>query len=267
MAARKQKKPAELRIPEPLAPRSWLVLGLDLSLSRTGFALLHVTPEAANIVVIGSVKPVDASAPVWLRSLATGQVITEILRSAAVAQLLKTGSEVILSFEAPTPRNDYLTSINRVLNTVLLGPGSPLTGRVVRNLYINASTLRSYMGLVQRGAANKKENKAKAYTYISEEKFPGLDTDSCDAVLMAVVGQFAARILMAQIEQVPVQFVRMLCDATPVVKGRPGHERIALKGLMNNPLYWFEHQEATYELMLRNAAIKSVRATKIALVI
>lgn len=258
---------ADLPLPELSDARSWLIVGLDLSLSRTGYTFLHVTPGSAHVLAVGSIKPKNSEPKEWIRSFAIAQVIAQFLRNEVIIKLLTSGTQVMLAVEAPTPRNDFLTTINRIVCTVLLGPGSPLTGHAVKNLYINASTLRSYMGLTQRGSANKKENRDRAWEYVPKDRYPGLDFDSCDAVLMAMVGRFAAQILMGERDLVPPQFQRMLLDDTQVIKGKEDRVRIKLKGLLHDPAYWFEHNQDRYELMLRDATSDAVRATKLSLVI
>jgi hypothetical protein len=245
----------------------WLVVGLDLSVTRTGYAVYHVVSDQFTPIAVGSLKPKDTASPVWVRSLLTARSLDTRLGQADVQGILDRGAGVMLSFEAPTPKNDFLSSINRIISSVLLTRGSAVLRREVHNLYINASTLRSFMGLTMRGAKNKVENIAKAYTLIDRASFPSLDTDSCDAVLMAVVGCYAAQILGGHSEHVPPQFIRMLCDSASVVKGKGTHTRTVTKGLLHNPNYWFVHRESSHGLMHRDASLATTKAKEIISVI
>ncbi|MEG9437549.1 hypothetical protein JAO29_15470 [Edaphobacter sp. HDX4] len=201
--------PPELKIipPDDSIDR-WLVLGLDPSLSRTGYAFMLVengpSGQTARWLDVGSLKPDDASVPVWIRSKAIAltlkrmldQVVASLARSEHHLDSLKrTG--LIISLEAPTPGNDFLTSISRILHLVLLDSSSLLTdfGRTQVQM-TNASTLRSLMGLKKTGNKNKVENVGKAYEYLDLGKYHNLDTDACDAVLMAIMGRYSAAILL-----------------------------------------------------------------------
>ena len=245
----------------------WLVVGLDLSVTRTGYAIYHTVSDQFTPIAVGSLKPKDTASPVWVRSLLTARAIDARLGQSDVQDILDRGAGVMLSFEAPTPRNDFLSSINRIISSVLLTRGSSIASREVHNLYINASTLRSFMGLTMRGAKNKVENIAKAYTLIDRASFPSLDTDSCDAVLMAVVGCYAAQILGGHGEHIPSQFIRMLCDSAAVVKGKGTRTRTVIKGLLHNPNYWFVHRESSHGLMHRDASLATKKAEEITLII
>src|ERR1700722_3378278 len=88
MAPRKPKelKPITLTIP----PRvegidDWVIFGLDPSLSRTGYAVMHITQgedrSVAKWLEVGSLKPEDASDPVWVRSKAVALALEQRLRA------------------------------------------------------------------------------------------------------------------------------------------------------------------------------------------
>jgi hypothetical protein len=205
--------------------KEWYILGLDPSLSRTGYALQHVrlTDEGtkARWVNVGSIKPTDSSDPIWVRSKNIAMFLrTLVPRGADGDTVSRTG--LIVSLEFPTPTNDFLVALNRIVHLVLFdGPGVPFEKGdlsilsnnfgAIRILHTNAATLRSLMGLTMRGAKNKVENIAKAYTFIDKEKFPSLDTDSCDAVLLAMMARHTASMLISH--TILERFLSALCNA------------------------------------------------------
>ena len=254
----KQASVAPIIAPPVSEIKSWLIIGLDLSVSRTGYAIFLSDKGKREVIQVGSLKPTDASEPVWARAVMTCQYIAEhLLTEDKVARFLSQGFGVIISCEMFTPRNDFLSSMNRVMNSWVLGSSSPLfEHRPIHNLYINASTLRSFMGLKMRGAKNKTENIAKAFTFIDKGRFVKLDTDACDAVLMAQVGHYAASLISGYSDEVPIQFARMLCDSTQTTKGKGPRAKTTTKGLLHNPNYWFPHQTKTLELAHTNAEFK-----------
>jgi hypothetical protein len=248
---KKIKPPLELKLPETTNVQSWLVVGLDLSLSRTGFAFFQAGADTLRAISIGSFKPVESADPVWVRSYLIATALLEELKKPQIASLIAT-SGVILAFEAPTPRNDFLTTISRIVSSVLLTEGSPLYEQTVRTLYINASTLRSVMGLVKKGANNKVENKQRAWQYVPQAAYPGLDTDACDAVLMAVMGVYTSRLISGNPDQVPQRFIDTLCNASVEVKGKV-RKVTKIKGVLHRPEYWATHTTKSYELHHRDA--------------
>ena len=172
---RKEPKPIELKVPSPVEGiTDWIILGLDPSLSRTGYSIMHVGEQGSTWIEVGSIKPESASEPVWIRSKAIALAIQQKLYVAEGwlirKELFPSKTGLIISFEAPTPGNDWLSTISRILHLVLLDQGSPTDcfARVFVQL-TNAATLRRLMGLVQRGN-NKKENVAKAYTFLDKDR-------------------------------------------------------------------------------------------------
>lgn len=290
MASKRVPKPAkviDLAIP-PVAENidRWIVFGLDPSLSRTGYSVMLIEKgedrSTAKWLEVGSLKPEDSGDPVWVRSKAIAQNARQILTKAiydhlkpqmdpanglqfdepSEEMLRRTG--VIISFEAPTPGNDFLTSISRILHLVLLEnrwtiAGFPESfGRVYVQM-TNAATLRRLMGLKQRGAANKKENVAKAYTFLDKLSYPNLDTDACDAVLMAMMARYSASVLMGQQDTVPAQFLIALCDASVEVVGKGRNSRTRIKGILHRPEYWSLYERKEYAVLLRDARVKKAR--------
>ena len=216
--------PPELKIPTPAdGIDRWLVLGLDPSLSRTGYAFMMVeksdspTGTSARWLSVGSLKPDDASVPVWIRSKAIALTLRQLLIENLDTLLYRDDGRIglIISLEAPTPGNDFLTSISRILHLVLLNTDSGLARfNRVHVQMTNASTLRSLMGLTKTGNKNKVENVERAYAFLDQGNYPNLDTDACDAVLMAMMGRYSAAILLGHPEGVPPRFLTALCNAT-----------------------------------------------------
>jgi hypothetical protein len=243
------------------------VMGLDPSLSRTGYSFMLIDKTDEGIysqwLGVGSLKPEDASVPVWVRSKAIALALKDLLLDTArdlihTLDLKETG--LIISMEAPTPQNDFLTSINRILHLVLLDPGSVVTdfGQVHVQM-TNASTLRSLMGLTKQGAKNKTENVAKAYTYLDQLKYPNLDTDACDAVLMAVMGRCSAAILLGHPEDVPTRFLTALCNGAEEVVGKGRNARTRIKGILHRREYWTTYSPQNYPVLLRDACTKKAK--------
>lgn len=207
----------------------WVIFGLDPSLSRTGYAVMHITPgedrSVAKWLEVGSIKPEDSSDPVWIRSKATALSLREKLRTVIEDHLKdedfsRTG--LIISFEAPTPNNDFLTSISRILHLILFEAGSSTDRFAQTHVQMtNAATMRRLMGLVQRGNSNKKENVARAYTFLDQGSYPNLDTDACDAVLMSMMARYTAAILMGFSHTLPERFLIALCNAEVETVGKP----------------------------------------------
>jgi len=254
----KDKQPATLSIPPPIQGTDhWLVFGLDLSLSRTGWAVLHVKKDGdktqAKFLRAGSVKPETANAPVWVRSVLVSRGLVKILLSSEVEALLDHGAGVIFAFEAATPRNDFLTSISRVAHSVLFAAESRFASGPVRILSVNANTLRSLMHLTKRGAKNKSENILRAFDFIDKTEFPELDGDACDAVLMAMVGRHACSVLLGHSEEVPTNFLNALCNAAQETRGKGRNARIITKGIFHRPEYWAEQVVRPRVLCVKDA--------------
>jgi hypothetical protein len=175
--AKKAKAPVECMEPDVMPEiKRWFIYGLDPSLSRTGYALQEVRLDGdrtkARWVEVGSIKPDDASDPIWIRSKNIALGLKALLPGIDASEIAETG--LILSMEFPTPTNDFLTSLSRIIHLVFFdGPGVPTPESdrsilannfgAIRVLLTNAATLRSLMGLTMRGAKNKTENIAKAY--------------------------------------------------------------------------------------------------------
>lgn len=275
MRAPRPKKPVPLDIP-PQMPGvgAWLVAGLDPSLSRTGYALSLVQPDpgpmemrsAAKWLAVGSVKPQTAADPIWVRGKAMALYLRSIIATQADNLIFTHGSDpeilklaaprlgLIVSLEYPTPMNDFLVALNRIIHLVFFDGDFHKRFAAVQVLATNASTLRSLMGLTMRGAKNKKENILRAYDFIDRGTWPSLDTDSCDAVLLSVMGHHAASIMLGFADSVPERFKNSLCNSTQVAKGKGTRARIITKGLLHRPEYWYPYERSTYTLLVKDAA-------------
>ncbi len=264
--ARATKPEPFLDIPVPDGSvRSWLILGLDPSVSRTGYAVMKIDAPTghAEWLAVGSLAPSDTSRPVWQRSLALGKALRLLLANLAEDHG-GPGVSLILSLEMPTPMNDFLVTLNRIIHVMLYDQGDEANQtrmRLVddtRELHVNASTLRSLMGLHKTGSKNKHENIACAYTYLDKETWPQLDSDACDAVLLAMMGRHTAMVYSGHVEKVPKAILRSLCDSTEIVKapkakkGVPDTLEAALRrekrttrhlaGLLHRKEYWIQHR-------------------------
>lgn len=264
---KKEKQPAPVKAPDRLEFESWVVVGLDLSLSRTGYFIGKVclnegTPEFTPLQ-IGSLKPETASSPVWLRSSLIAKALLAEIHTVEVSNLLEAGAGLLICFEAFTPRNDYLSSINRIVHATFFDSTSPLMGVPTYILSVNASTLRSLMGLTKTGTTNKKENIAKAYTFIDKEHFPALDTDSCDAVLLAQMASYAATSLLGQFDVIPDKFKIALGSMAQEVKGKGTRMRIQTKGLFYRPEYWYALQDQSdVAIFKKNASLATKKLSR-----
>jgi hypothetical protein len=285
--AKKIKEPTPVSIPQPNARiKRWIVLGLDPSMSRTGFALLDVrpaiafTPEEgphtnAEWLAAGSVKPdkiddpsIDARATVWIRAKAIATYIRETVKQVAPERPPgfngygdfepgkgKTDVGLIICMEYPTPQNDYLWSVNRIINLIMFEDGEiGSTFGEVRILLVNASTNRSVMGLTQRGNANKGENIAKAYEFIDRARFPELDVESCDGVLMAIWGRHAASAMLGTGEEIPERFRLTLCRSDQRIKGKGRNAHPIVNGIMHRNEYWYRYQRRSYAVAVKDAS-------------
>lgn len=270
--APKPKPPVELAIPEPVPGISkWLVLGLDPSLSRTGYSLMLVERDGegtkAKWLEVGSLKPDDTGDLAWVRSRAISLALRGILNKTIRDHELQYDAAhtgLIISYEQPTPGNDFLSTINRILNLTFFEMESEVhMFAQVRVQSTNAATLRSLMGLTQKGAKNKKENVSKAYTFLDQGRYPNLDSDACDSILMSMMARYSAAILMGRPQNVPDRFLTALCNATVEVvgKGRNAHTRI--KGILHRPEYWSLYQRKAVVVSLRDARTKKAKLDRL----
>ncbi len=262
----------------------WIILGLDPSVSRTGYALMEVCPTKAADIVDSShsnipAKIVDATRArwlaagsvksdeidngmhtrntVWLRSKLMMLYIRTLLESriwdASIpgTQLPCTG--LIISTEFPTPRNDFLVALNRILWLIFFEKPMPWFSHI-QVMQTNAATMRSLMGLTGRGAKNKAENIVRAYDFIDKAKYPELDTDSCDGVLLSMMARHAVSIVMGCPDEVPQNVLKSFCNATQETKGNGRNVRVVTKGLLHRIEYWYKYEYQGYNACVKDAA-------------
>jgi hypothetical protein len=269
----------ETKLPDTY-PRiqKWLVVGIDPSMSRTGYATMIVEKDptgpitAASWKKVGSVKAKETSAPLWIRALLMAMYIKKQIKETLREFNLATGSGpegerhdmgLLISMEFPTPQNDFLVALNRMIHSVFFtsfltkldGISVDRKFGMTRLLTTNASTLRSVMGLKQRGAKNKGENILRAYDFVDRNVYPGLDTDACDAVLLTMMGRYTASIIMERPEEVPANFFFTLCNAKQEIKGKGVRQRTVTKGILHRGEYWYNYASADYTLTVKDAKI------------
>ena len=303
----RKSKEIPLRLPPSVeGVRQWLVMGLDPSMSRTGYALMHVsippdslegqpcshpgcfghvshpcemcgrvagrTVTLADWVDVGSVKPEVAANPIWIRGKGMALFLKEKIDAAGERVAEKMVFQIhlssppffvpdsyaelglLVSMEYPTPMNDFLVALNRIIHLVFFEGMEWKKFQAIRILTTNASTLRSLMGLFTRGRTNKRENILKAYEFIDREKWPSLDPDSCDAVLLAMMGRHAASILLGRPNEVPNRFLNSLCSDVRLLKGTGRREHTVTAGIMHRPEYFYEYSEKQYVFRFRDAS-------------
>ncbi len=285
MAKAKKSIPVTLKIPDSIPEiKQWLILGLDPSMSRTGYALMRVRRTSedeeegtrATWVSVGSVKPEVASDPIWLRGKMMAlhlrslveTVSTSILENDPTAWNLTLEPEsfytnsdskssalgLIISMEYPTPMNDFLVALNRIIHLVFFETDLWRNFSTVRVLTTNAATLRSLMGLTKTGAKNKGENIARAYDFLDKSKYPRLDTDACDAVLLSMMARHTASILMGLPSEVPETYLVSLCNSAQEVKGKGARARIITKGLLHRREYFYAYIKSKFNLVVNDAS-------------
>jgi hypothetical protein len=161
---------------------------------------------------------------------------------------------LIVSMEYPTPMNDFLVALNRIIHLVFFEGDFYKRFAAVRVLTVNAASMRSLMHLTMRGSKNKKENIMRAYEFIDKSNWPQLDTDSCDGVLFAVIARHAASIMLGMPDDVPERFKIVLCNSNKEVKGKGTRVRIITKGLLHRSEYWYPYERKEYTLLVKDAA-------------
>jgi hypothetical protein len=285
---KKEKPPTPIEIPQPNPKvKRWIVLGLDPSMTRTGFALLDVRPGLAHTpeegpftqaiwLAAGSVKPekIEDSGlhhrnTLWIRGKAMALYLREMLKTVApnkrdsesdfhvcnTPECCKPEVGLIISMEYPTPMNDYLVALNRIIHLIFFEDGVLADQFAeIRVLTTNASTLRSLMRLTKKGNQNKGENILRAYEFIDKARFPELDSDACDAVLLAMMARHAASIMLGSVNEIPDNFLNSLCNATQEVKGSGRNQHTVIKGLLHRTEYWYRYERKGYVVCVKDAS-------------
>ena len=259
--------PPELKYPR-LPHTAWSILGLDLSLTRTGFATLSIDGSEASWLSVGSIKPKHSEQETWLRAAALGVLLRDKIQG---LMLLRPEAPIVVALELPDPFNSYLMGLNQVIQTVLWPAGYHPAEPTVYRLALNASTLRSVLRLSK--SQTKEDNKELAYQYVTPEAYPSLDTDSCDAVLLAMMGRHAAMVLAGYEDLVPMAPRTTLCSMELKTKTRKDSqtgEKVTTKvmpaGLLHRPDTWTV-MASPYEVELSqyDASLKRPKASPISL--
>ena len=255
MAPRVKKvKPAleELvKIPSVHDIQEWVVVGIDPSLSRTGLCLLHNTSDEWEWDHIASLKPFDSAYPTWVRAVMMGNYILSAIKKLEGENKTK---GLIITLEAPTTMNDHLNIVNKILHTIII-PGLASYFKEVYIQHVNAMTLRSCFGLKATGN-NKYENIQKAQEFAPAVTYPGIDSDSCDAILLAQFGRFTSDFFLGKpLADIPPRVAQSLCDFSDVAKGKGRNAYIVKKGILYNPAYWFKYEPTEYSINLKDARI------------
>jgi len=220
-------------------------------------------PTQAEWVEVGSVKAERASDPIWIRGKGMALHLKEVLvsrgpglhRQMGLPDGLPEPTGLLISMEFPTPMNDFLVALNRIIHLVFF-ENSQVTDRfkTARVLATNAATLRSVMGLSRTGRKNKAENILRAYDFIDKSRFPRLDPDSCDAVLLAMMGRYTASILLDRGREVPGRALHALCSGQQKAKGKGSHIHIVTQGILHRPEYFYEYAPREYAFCMRDAS-------------
>lgn len=236
---------------------SWVVLGLDPSLSRTGVALMTIDNTGhAEFKTICSLAPTNSAVESWLRSKSMGKYIADNM-----IPMAKPGERLglVICLEAATIGNDFLQIVSSVLKAALFASPAMMSYERIIFTHINAATLRSVMALTKKGN-NKDENIEKAYTYIDRVEHLGLDSDACDAVLMAMMGRWTVALLQGMPKLVPEKAMQALTSEVVDMKKRGKKDVPVMKGIMNNPRYWFEvNKDYNVSLVVRDSRLAKRR--------
>lgn len=217
--------------------QNWAILALDLSLSRTGYAVLFMEDGHAEWGHIGSFAMDDASAKLdtWARAQAYAMGVGMVMESmwAKCTQSGKAwGMAVVMEY--PDPENSYLMGVNQIMQASLWSPSVPFYSdfTAVYRMFVNASTLRSCMGLT--GGTNKVENHRIAQTFLPEGKFANLDSDACDAVLAAMYCSWGIHLLQGRTKGVPLKAQASLAKEGTKLRAK----REVPAGLLYDPDLW-----------------------------
>jgi hypothetical protein len=161
---------------------------------------------------------------------------------------------VLISTEFPTPRNDFLVSLNRIIHLVFFEDDLWRRFAAVRILSLNANTLRSLMGLSKTGRTNKSENIIRAYDFIDKQRFPHLDPDSCDAVLLAMMGRHVISLLLNRPAEVPARVLTTFCSDVRKPKGKGRNLRMVTSGILHRPEYFYSYEAKPFVFCARDAS-------------
>lgn len=249
-----------IQCPEASPLKKWIVLGIDPSLSRTGVAVLHVNGDDTRWGFVGSLAPVETSDLMWKRSKAISKGVLTCLNDevqASTSHGTVLGLIVAVEMAFPTGNGINLIALNRVLMSHLLIPSLKNVFSEIRVLSVLPQTLRSLMGL-PKDSKDKKANIERAYEILPREEHPHLDSDACDAVMMAMLGRCAAYVLAGQPERLPDKILTSFCSAKPQARSAAGKikKTMGLAGLLHWEDYWAEYNPSEIPLTLKSSKVK-----------
>ena len=235
---------------------TWVIVGIDPSLSRTGLSALINDETGYRWHSVASLKPYDASYPTWVRAIMMANFISSEIRKMTFDG--QTGADasvgLIITLEAPTPNNDWLNIVNKILHVIIV-PNLTHFFKEVYIQHVNAMTMRSCLGLMATGN-NKFENIQTAKEYADAATYPGIDSDSCDAILLAQFGRYTSDFFLGKdLEEIPGRIAQALCDYSDVVKGKGRNAYVVKKGIIYNPAYWFRYVPTEYSISIKDARI------------
>ena len=270
MAAKRAaaKPPAAIRTDGTTEIQNWAILGLDLSLARTGYAVLLTEGGRRSWREIGSYTQ-DSAPDTWARAQAyaigIGMALEQIWMECIRSRGGRWGLAIVMEY--PDPENSYLMGLNQVIQASLWNPTIPYYTHFaeLRRMFVNANTLRSVMGLPP--GSTKADNQRVAQTFLPTGGYPNLDTDACDAVLLCQYAAWGIDLLQHRPEQVPPK--AQLSLAKPGVKvkvkvnsknGEVMSRKETQAALLYNPELWTKIELPTTIILKKaNAVAKKAR--------
>jgi hypothetical protein len=221
--------------------------------------MLHIAGDDARWGFIGSLAPGDSSDLMWRRSKAIAKGVLTRLNIEIEDLNTKDPVGLILAVEMAFPAGNgiNLIALNRVLMSHILVPSLKNVFAEVRILSVLPQTLRSLMDL-PRDSKDKKANIVKAYEIISQEDHPYLDSDACDAVMMAMLGRCAAYALAGQTERLPNKILTAFCSSKPQARSAAGKIKkvMGMAGILHWQDYWATYIPAEVEMTVKSSKIK-----------
>ena len=256
------KAPAPIRSDASTEIQNWAILGLDLSLARTGTAVLLTEGGRLSWGEIGSYT--QASDPdTWIRAqgyaIGIGMTLERIWRECRS----RPGPwGLVVAMEYPDPENSFLMGLNQIVQASLWNVSVPFYADFaeLRRMFVNASTLRAVMGLVP--GTTKADNQRVAQTFLPPKTYPNLDTDACDAVLLCRFAAWGIDLLQGRADQVPRKAGASLAKDEVKVKvkvnsktGEVMSRKETPAGLLYNPELWTKITLPTTIILKRSDAV------------
>jgi hypothetical protein len=240
------KPPASIRTDGHTSVRNWAILGLDLSLARTGYAVLYLEdgkPKWGDIGSYTQSNEPDSWARAQAYAIGIGMTLERIWQTRCRHKAASWGLAVVMEY--PDPENSYLMGLNQVIQTSLWNPAVPYYADFaeLRRMLVNAATLRSVMGIV--GKTDKVLNHSIAQGFLPKGAYPNLDSDACDAVLLCRYAAWGIDLLQGRPELVPLKAQASLAKDEVKVKvkvnsktGEVMSRSETPAGLLYNPDLW-----------------------------